>query len=225
MASTSTSTSKSSWDGVHASLRDCHSKLVINLDPATALSSDGTSWAMETETEGVRIESCSTASSIRRFRAVTEIDAPAHAVARCLHWEERGKWDTNMASHRVVCDIGGDATIGHYVVNGAFGVSKRDFVDALCVRNEDDGAVWSFGLSVEHADAPVSSDAVRGFNFPGCGWCAQPIPSSSRCTFSYVISTDLKGWIPSMIVNRAMAGSMLALIQQMRHHLASSGGK
>lgn len=76
-------------------------------------------------------------------------------------------------------------------------------------RNQPDGCILSVSMSVTHPSCPVDKDYVRGEVLPGSGWHIQPLAPSgtgtARCKLTYVIFTDIKGWIPQWTVNAAMA--------------------
>jgi len=65
-----------------------------------------------------------------------------------------------------------------------------------------EGRECSWGASVDHKDIPISKGCVRAVSFI-TGWHLRPVkdsPDKTLCT--RVIHVDLKGWIPSSLINK-----------------------
>lgn len=206
----------------------CKSMLAANSVALVKTSSEGAEWKLEKEADGITIHSADAiGTGLRRFRAVTRLAcSPKFFCDSCIDPTERKKWDTAVGGHTIVkshaeCD--GVTTIWRLVVNGAFGVSPRDFVDIGTVEVDDMGHVWSYGRSLQADDIDTAS-CVRGANLPGSGWHVRPVKDeltgATHCDCTYVVLTDLKGWLPSSIVNMAMTGQFLDFFRLAKAHIA-----
>ena len=51
--------------------------------------------------------------------------------------------------------------------------------------------------SIVHEAAPAQAGFVRGTILPGTGWRLEPVEGGTRMT--YIIQTDLAGWIPAFV--------------------------
>lgn len=91
------------------------------------------------------------------------------------------------------------------------------------------------GLSAGHPAYPEASGFVRGFNFPGCGWVieplqgptdtsagAAPVPANSNgwTRIHYIVQSDLKGWLPSAVVNASMVGMFESFFAALLKYMA-----
>lgn len=205
--------------------RVCKAMLAVNA--AGSATSEGVAWASESSKDGIVVDSAAVPGlSARRFRAVTRLPCSAKFFRdSCIAMDERLKWDTAVADFTELlgtdkCDV--NTTVWHMSVNGAFGVSGRDFVDMATIESDSDGTVWSYGQSVLAGDVP-SGACVRGVNYPGSGWRVKPIKSESgalQCECSYVVLSDLKGWLPSAVVRMAMSGQFADFFRLAKAHIA-----
>tara|TARA_Y100000780_G_C13625017_1_gene394140 strand:- start:227 stop:916 length:690 start_codon:yes stop_codon:yes gene_type:complete len=204
--------------------RVCKAMLAMNAEGSTT--SEGVAWTSESSNDGLIVESAAVPGlSARRFRAVTRLPCSASFFRdSCIAMDERLKWDTAVANYTELLGpgkCGANTTVWHLAVNGAFGVAGRDFVDFGVVEADSDGTVWSYGQSVQAEDVQ-SGDCVRGVNYPGSGWRVRPIKSGSdsfECECSYVVLSDLKGWLPSAIVRMAMSGQFADFFRLARAHI------
>ena len=124
-------------------------------------------------------------------------------------------------------------------------VSARDFVDINYLRHNLDSAgqvesVISVGghtpaltkiMNDKYSDVfPESSACVRGVTSGGCGWyCVQEKDSSGAFTgdviMHYVIHSDLKGWMPSAILNATVGGTYVDFFKAVKESLVKEGWK
>jgi len=116
-------------------------------------------------------------------------------------------------------------------------ISARDFVDINYLRHDVDlqgkvYAVVSCGgvtpeLEVIHQTKypqvfPVASGVVRGRTSGACGWYIEQDrdPATGECndscTVSYVVHSDIKGWLPSMLINSTIGGTFAAFFEGLK---------
>jgi hypothetical protein len=168
-------------------------------------------------------------SSLYRFKCVIDIPYHPDLVQRVMHDNvTRLKWDTNIDQLEVI-DIQTATSDKPRVfllrsATKAVGpISARDFVDVTAVLNDSNGKLISGGGSiVDLGRFPIQSGFVRGWNTSGGGWYYEPMEKDGKiigCRVHYVIQTDLKGWLPTMIVNGAIAGSYVTFFTDFLKHL------
>ena len=80
-------------------------------------------------------------------------------------------------------------------------VSGRDFYNLIHWRVEDSGTILFIGGSLESTTCPPKRGLVRGELVIG-GWVLRPVNGGNATEVSYVVNLDLKGKIPSIIVNQ-----------------------
>merc|ERR1711936_214691 len=126
-------------------------------------------------------------------------------------------WNPTLVECKTIQPIDEHTDISYQVCAEAGGgvVSTRDFVNlrhwALV-----DGVYISAGGSVNHPAMPPQSKRVRGENGPGC-WAMRPVEGQpDRCLFQWLLDTDIKGWIPQSIIDKALSGTQFEYIANIR---------
>jgi len=126
-------------------------------------------------------------------------------------------WNPTLVECKTIQPIDEHTDISYQVCAEAGGgvVSTRDFVNlrhwALV-----DGVYVSAGGSVTHPAMPPQSKKVRGENGPGC-WAMRPVEGHpDRCLFQWLLDTDIKGWIPQSIIDKALSGTQFEYIANIR---------
>lgn len=156
------------------------------------------------------------------FRLEGYVDASPEDVFEetVIKVEETPKWNTTVQECITVQVIDDNTDISHNITNEAVGglVSSRDFVNLRHWKTKD-GILLSAGCSVLHPSVPPSKKHVRGDNGPG-GWFYRPCPHDpNRCIFGWIVNTDIKGWIPSYLVEQAIHGELLQFLKNLRQHM------
>ena len=167
--------------------------------------------------------------SLRKFKAVGIIPASPSEVSRLL-WEpeDRMTWDksylgiTNL--NRV---IGGEATddivLQRLLIKGILVISQRDFICCHMRRTLSNGEAItvSYAVSEKENVFPIDSNFTRGEVCEGTGWRVRPIKIGEKehTELTYVIMTDLKGWVPSFVINGAMGQTFQAYYQGLKNKL------
>jgi hypothetical protein len=177
--------------------------------------------------------------SNNRFKGVCEMAHAPSTVWACLHDnEKRHLWDRNISRVTALCVRAGApvteggaperACIVHSQTRNVGIIAGRDFVDLPVFLSFEDGpsaptgpdgfvapkgTLVSGGAGIEDARYPPAAGFVRGWNSPGSGWVLEPVPQPGGAVHTrvhYLIHTDLKGWIPTMLINSSLAVSVPA---------------
>lgn len=127
-------------------------------------------------------------------------------------------WNPTLTEFRTIQPIDEYTDISYQVCAEAGGgvVSTRDFVNLRHWSLMEGGVYVSAGGSVSHPAMPAQPGRVRGENGPGC-WVMRPVESDpNKCLFQWLLDTDLKGWIPQSIIDKALCGAQLDYISHIR---------
>jgi len=135
--------------------------------------------------------------------------------------EEVPTWNPTLVDCRLIQPIDEHTDISYQVCAEAGGgaVSTRDFVN-LRHWAVVDGVYLSAGGSIKHPAMPPQPKKVRGENGPGC-WAMRPVDGDpNKCLFQWLLDTDLKGWIPQYIIDKALSGAQFDYIAHIRTRAA-----
>lgn len=210
-------------------------------------SADGAPWSEASRKPDLHLtifRSDAKGSSYARFKAVCVLPhAPAVLARFVADNETRMKWDSNIARLEThALDPAGAASplpagAKFYLLRcqtHAVGpISARDFVDAVATYALPDGRIVNGGASVvDAARCPERKGTVRGWNTPGGGWVFEPVrvPAAAdgiggervHTRVIYVIHSDLRGWMPSGVVNSALTSTYVAFFTDLRKAMAAA---
>jgi len=176
-------------------------------------------WNLEKRTENGDIVHSKTINRKKVFRIMGYIDlAPRMLLEELFYNLEVGPmWNPTIVDCRILQPIDEFTDVSYHVSADAAGgvVSTRDFV-VLRHWSQMDGSYVSAGCSVEHTAMPAQPKKVRGENGPTC-YVFTPIEGQpDKCHFRWLLDTDLKGWIPQSIIDKALSGAQLDFMQYLR---------
>jgi hypothetical protein len=131
-------------------------------------------------------------------------------------------WNPTLTDCKNIQPIDEHTDISYQVCAEAAGgvVATRDFVN---LRHWDviDGVFVSAGASIKHPAMPPQPKKIRGENGPGC-WAMRPVAGDPhQCVFEWLLDTDLKGWIPQSIIDKALSGAQFEYIENIRRRARS----
>jgi len=138
--------------------------------------------------------------------------------------EQVPSWNPTLVECRTIQPIDEYTDISYQVCAEAGGgvVSTRDFVNLRHWAMVDSVYV-SAGGSIKHTAMPPQPKKVRGENGPGCWAMRQVEGSPDMCLFQWLLDTDLKGWIPQSIIDKALSGAQFDYIANIRTRAATLG--
>ncbi|KAL6442331.1 hypothetical protein ACFW04_002528 [Cataglyphis niger] len=99
-------------------------------------------------------------------------------------------------------------------------ITARDFV-ILRHRKKCGDYYMSSGISVPTALVQIRPNMTRGENGISC-FATEELSDEediNKCRFTWILNTNLKGWIPQTVVERAMSTSLIDFITYLRKHL------
>uniref|UniRef100_A0A8C1VQQ0 START domain-containing protein 1 n=1 Tax=Cyprinus carpio TaxID=7962 RepID=A0A8C1VQQ0_CYPCA len=188
------------------------------LQKSISILSDQDGWQTEIE-------------NVRAFRGLF-----AHIYCKINHlqmhmWElvdnmERmGEWNPNVKQVKVLQKIGQDTMITHEVSGETPGnvVGPRDFVSVRCAKRRG-STCFLAGMSTQHPGMPEQKGFVRAENGPTCIVMRPSGEDPNKTKFTWLLSLDLKGWIPKTVINRVLSQTQVDFANHLRHRMASNGG-
>ncbi|XP_029167014.1 steroidogenic acute regulatory protein-like [Nylanderia fulva] len=100
-------------------------------------------------------------------------------------------------------------------------ITARDFV-ILRHRKKCGDYYINGGISVPTSLVQIRPNMTRGENGISCFATEELVdeePNVNKCRFTWILNTNLKGWIPQTVVERAMSTSLTDFIIYLRKHL------
>uniref|UniRef100_A0AAY4DE10 Steroidogenic acute regulatory protein, mitochondrial n=1 Tax=Denticeps clupeoides TaxID=299321 RepID=A0AAY4DE10_9TELE len=132
--------------------------------------------------------------------------------------EQMGDWNPNILQK-----IGKDTMVTHEVAAETPGnvVGVRDFVSVRCAKRKG-STCFLAGMSTQHAAMPEQKGIVRAENGPTCIVMRPSLEDPNVTKFTWLLSIDLKGWIPKTIINRVLSQTQVDFAKHLRRRLATS---
>ncbi|XP_043103611.1 steroidogenic acute regulatory protein, mitochondrial [Puntigrus tetrazona] len=139
--------------------------------------------------------------------------------------EKMGEWNPNVKQVKILQKIGQDTMITHEVSAETPGnvVGPRDFVSVRCAKRRGSSCFLA-GMSTQHPGMPEQKGFVRAENGPTCIVMRPSAEDPDKTKFTWLLSLDLKGWIPKTVINRVLSQTQVDFANHLRHRMASSGG-
>jgi hypothetical protein len=200
-------TSNSGWQHV---TEDNTSTVVEFVDcgfQASCSPSDPINWKFIKESAGVSLKQADYGGSPWKCIHVTNTaQVPAEFMWKILKERQYiGKFDEMIEMTRTMeLDEEAKVEIRYLKYKAMFPTSSRDFVVRTEWSKLPDGRYTTTTLSIDHSDMPPdTSKAVRGqVILSGYVVKDEGTPTSPRCTFTLFSQIDLKGDIPSWLINQ-----------------------
>ena len=74
-------------------------------------------------------------------------------------------------------------------------------------------------MSVPFTSLPNRSNVVRAENKLSCCAAEQLPNDESRCRFTWIINTNLKGWLPQKVVDKSMSTALVDFMSYVRKYM------
>ncbi|RUS90428.1 hypothetical protein EGW08_001833 [Elysia chlorotica] len=147
-------------------------------------------------------------SSGNMLRISATVDAPIDLCKNTITMmpdSRRPEWDKDLREIKLLQNID-DQTVLFYartnpVAKGV--ISAREFVDVG--RTEvSENQILVYGCSVDHPNIPSPDKYVRGFNACWLYRITKDPSQEGRTKMESVLDSDMKGWIPSSVINSTL---------------------
>uniref|UniRef100_A0A8C8RG37 Steroidogenic acute regulatory protein, mitochondrial n=1 Tax=Pelusios castaneus TaxID=367368 RepID=A0A8C8RG37_9SAUR len=158
------------------------------------------------------------------FRMETVLDAAVDQLHCELFekLEQMPEWNPSLSQVKILQRIGKNTLLTHEVTAQSPGnlIGQRDFVNVRhCWKKET--TVYLVGTAIHSEFMPLQKGQVRAESGLSC-IVLQPLEGDRRQThFTWLLSMDLKGWIPTSVINHVLPQSQVDFIGHLRQHLST----
>uniref|UniRef100_A0A4W6FT75 Steroidogenic acute regulatory protein, mitochondrial n=1 Tax=Lates calcarifer TaxID=8187 RepID=A0A4W6FT75_LATCA len=137
--------------------------------------------------------------------------------------EQMGEWNPNVKQVKILQKIGQDTMITHEVSAETPGnvVGPRDFVSVRCAKRRG-STCFLAGMSTQHPKMPEQRGVVRAENGPTCIVLKPCAEDPNKTKFTWLLSIDLKGWIPKTIINKVLSQTQVDFANHLRQRMANN---
>lgn len=158
------------------------------------------------------------------FRLEVVVDQPMERLYEELveRMEAMGEWNPNVKEIKVLQKIGKDTVITHELAAEAAGnlVGPRDFVSVGCTKRRGSMCVLA-GMATLYEEMPQQKGVIRAEHGPTCMVLRPLAGSPSRTKLTWLLSIDLKGWLPKTIINQVLSQTQVDFANHLRKRLES----
>ncbi|KAM9232989.1 steroidogenic acute regulatory protein, mitochondrial-like [Leptosomus discolor] len=196
------------------------------LQQALSILQQHTSWQAETMLDaGPTVSSATLPGLGKVFRAEVVLAVPVARLHQELfeRIEQMPQWNPTLSRVKVLQRVGTDTLVTHEVTAPSPGnlVGQRDFV-SVRHRGRRETAVYLVGTATHIEPLPLQEGCIRAESQLSC-IILQPLAGDPDCThFTWLLSMDLKGWIPMSVINRVLPQSQADFIKHLRRHLSAT---
>ncbi|XP_003212480.1 steroidogenic acute regulatory protein, mitochondrial [Meleagris gallopavo] len=156
------------------------------------------------------------------FRLEVVVDQPLDAVYSELvdNMEQMGDWNPSVKEVKILQKVGKDTLITHETAAAVPGniVGPRDFVSVRCSRRRGSTCVLA-GMSTKHGAMPEQPGFIRAENGPTCMVLRPLAGSPSQTKLTWLLSIDLKGWLPKTIINQVLSQTQVDFAKHLRQRM------
>ncbi|XP_039624536.1 steroidogenic acute regulatory protein, mitochondrial [Polypterus senegalus] len=153
------------------------------------------------------------------FKLEAVLDQPLDTLYTELvdNMESMGDWNPNVKQVKILQKIGRDTMVTHEVASETPGniVGPRDFVSVRCAKRRG-STCFLAGMSTKYSSMPEQKGVVRAENGPTCIVLRPNAEDSTKTKFIWLLSLDLKGWLPKTIINQVLSQTQLDFAQNLR---------
>lgn len=100
-------------------------------------------------------------------------------------------------------------------------MGPRDFVSVRCAKRRGSTCVLA-GVATHFGEMPEQSGVIRAEHGPTCMVLHPVAGSPSKTKFTWLLSIDLKGWLPKTIINQVLSQTQMDFANHLRKRLESS---
>ncbi|XP_041089684.1 steroidogenic acute regulatory protein, mitochondrial [Polyodon spathula] len=143
---------------------------------------------------------------------------PDHLYGELVdNMEQMGEWNPNVKQVKILQRIGQDTMVTHEMAAETAGniVGPRDFVSVRCAKRRG-STCFLAGMSTRHPGMPEQKGFVRAENGPTCIVLRPNAEDPTKTKFTWLLSIDLKGWLPKTIINQVLSQTQMDFAQHLR---------
>ncbi|XP_072341695.1 steroidogenic acute regulatory protein, mitochondrial [Scyliorhinus torazame] len=196
------------------------------LHKSISILQDASGWKTEIEaTNGDKVVSKMLPDIGKVFKLEVVMDKPSDLLYSELYdkIEQMGEWNPSVKEVKILRKINNETMITHEVSADTAGniVSPRDFVSVRCSRRRG-STCFLAGMSTHSDMMPKQNGFIRAENGPTCIVLRPSADDPSKTKFTWLLSIDLKGWLPKSLIDQLLSQSQANFAQHLRRHLDSN---
>ncbi|XP_027795161.1 steroidogenic acute regulatory protein, mitochondrial [Marmota flaviventris] len=196
------------------------------MQKALGILSNQEGWKKETQqANGDKVLSKVVPDVGKVFRLEVIVDQPMERLYEELveRMEATGEWNPNVKEIKVLQKIGKDTVITHELAAEAAGnlVGPRDFVNVRCAKRRGSTCVLA-GIATHFGEMPEQKGIIRAEQGPTCMVLHPLAGSPSKTKLTWLLSIDLKGWLPKSIINQVLSQTQMDFAYHLRKRLEST---
>ncbi|XP_062502766.1 uncharacterized protein LOC134179815 [Corticium candelabrum] len=191
----------------------CNESAQTVLTVSCATVDDG--WEFVNQTKGVTImkkPSTSEGSSVNRVKGTAVIAAPPFFILSYINdFDKSKKWNEMFDYGEIIEQITVNTRVSRLVYKPVFPTTGRDFCLVTGVRQLGDHTFVSAVSSVKHLSCREDKKYVRAESH-GSGFAIiRDAENGEKCTVTYTTHVDLKGRVPTFVVNKVASSQPLCV--------------
>uniref|UniRef100_A0A5F7ZR29 Steroidogenic acute regulatory protein, mitochondrial n=1 Tax=Macaca mulatta TaxID=9544 RepID=A0A5F7ZR29_MACMU len=195
------------------------------MQKALGILSNQEGWKKETQQDnGDKVMSKVVPDVGKVFQLEVVVDQPMERLYEELveRMEAMGEWNPNVKEIKVLQKIGKDTFITHEMAAEAAGnlVGPRDFVSVRCAKRRGSTCVLA-GMATDFGNMPEQKGVIRAEHGPTCMVLHPLAGSPSKTKLTWLLSIDLKGWLPKSIINQVLSQTQVDFANHLRRRLES----
>ncbi|XP_015254982.1 steroidogenic acute regulatory protein, mitochondrial [Cyprinodon tularosa] len=161
------------------------------------------------------------AGKVFRLEAVLEASVDDLYDLLFIRVEDMHKWNPSVQHIKVLKRAGPETIVTHEVSAETTGnlIGQRDF---LSVRHscKQKSCVYLGGAAIQLESFPPQPRFVRAEDGPTCIVIKALDEDTTKCSFTWLLNMDVKGWLPKSIVNQGLPRAQLDFTKHLRKHLS-----
>ncbi|XP_041065831.1 steroidogenic acute regulatory protein, mitochondrial [Carcharodon carcharias] len=196
------------------------------LHKSISIIQDANGWKTEIEAaNGDKVASKMLPDIGKVFKLEVVMDKPSDLLYSELFdkIEHMGEWNPNVKQVKILKKINNETMITHEVSADTAGniISPRDFVSVRYSKRRGSTCFLS-GISTHCDMMPEQNGFIRAENGPTCIVLRPSADDPNKTKFTWLLSIDLKGWLPKSLIDQVLSQSQADFAQHLRRHMDSS---
>ncbi|XP_048419222.1 steroidogenic acute regulatory protein-like [Stegostoma tigrinum] len=195
------------------------------LQKALSILNQDAGWTMEIKTEnGDNVLSKVLPGIGKVFKFEGVLNATMEQVYNELYEkiDQMSSWNPSIKHLHVLQKIGKETMVTYEIMGDTAGniIGRRDFVSVRHCWKEGP-CCYLTGIATESKFMPPQKGFVRGETEISC-IILHPADAKDKTRFTWLLSMDLKGWLPKSLINQALSQAQIDFTEHLRLQLSSS---
>ncbi|XP_051897300.1 steroidogenic acute regulatory protein-like [Pristis pectinata] len=154
------------------------------------------------------------------FKLEAVLDATVEHVCSELHekLEQMSSWNPSVKHIQILQKIGDKTIVTHEIMGETAGniIGQRDFVSVRYFWKEGP-CCYLAGIATKSKLMPPQKGFVRAEIGPSCIILCPASNNNKKTQFIWLLSMDLKGWLPKSLINQALSQAQVDLLNTCAH--------